>query len=215
MELNEFKKAVYELAEFNGKLTKGYKNIWKSADYRGYKYKHERLRELVRIAKQNKYIVYYDARVCVVYFIFGEVQISFHTGSSAFDCESYGLPSTNIEWDGIKNAYKYSESEYLGLKKYRKEELHRRKDLLSKLEKNLNYYVIKYRSMLEQKLKKVRSSSSKSAVVSEIEHIDKMSNSSILKYIIAIYPDDSEFIKLYSELLPMYNDNYIVNFTVG
>lgn len=206
MKIQDFKRAVYSLAKFNSTLTKGYRKEWKQSDYDGYAKKNKELGKLVDVAKKNKYPVFYDGRSNVVYFIFGEVQISFHTGGGFLKSENFGLPSTPIEWDGVKDAFKYSEKEYLKLKNYRKKELQKRIALKAKKENELIEFVRNYISELNKKLKRARTEKTKSEISKEINSLSKKTNYELFEYF--------RYKEICKELAPMYLDSYIYTFSV-
>ena len=206
----DFKKAVYELARFNSTLTKGYRNEWKSTDYDGYTKKNNELKRLVEIAKKENYPVFYDGRTKVVYFIFNKVQISFHVGSNLFHSDNLGLPNTKIEWDGVKNAYKYTKKKYLELKEKRKRELQKRIAFKNKKEDELIIFARNYIRELEQKLKRVRTEKSINDIVDEINKISEKSTYGLYEY----FRYWSNAKDICRELSPMYFDSYIVTYSV-
>jgi len=206
----DFKKVVYELAKFNSTLTKGYRKEWKQSDYDGYAKKNKELGKLVDVAKKNKYPVFYDGRSNVVYFIFGEVQISFHTGGGFLNSENFGLPSTPIEWDGVKEAFKYSEREYIKLKNYRKKELQKRIALKVKKENELLDFVRNYINELNKKLKRARTEKTKSEISKEINSLSKKTTYGLYEYF-RYFEGAKEICK---ELTPMYFDSYISTYSV-
>ena len=202
----DFKKVVYELAKFNSTLTKGYRKEWKQSDYDGYAKKNKELGKLVDVAKKNKYPVFYDGRSNVVYFIFGEVQISFHTGGGFLNSENFGLPSTPIEWDGVKEAFKYSEREYIKLKNYRKKELQKRIALKVKKENELLDFVRNYINELNKELKRARTEKTKSEISKEINSLSKKTTYGLYEYF--------RYSEICKELTPMYFDSYISTYSV-
>lgn len=210
MKLQDFKKAVYELAKFNSLLTKGYRKEWKESDYDGYTKKNKELNKLVNIAKQKKYPIFYDGRTNVIYFIFGEVQISFHMGGGFLNSENFGLPHTPIQWDGVKEAFKYSEKEYLKLKNYRKKELQKRINARTKKENELLQFVVKYIDGLNQKLKRARTEKTKSEISKEINLLSKESTYGLYEY----FRHNEVAKEICKELTPMYFDSYIATFSV-
>lgn len=210
MKIQDFKKEVYELAKFNSTLTKGYGKEWKESDYDGYTKKNKELKKLVNVAKQKKYPVFYDGRTNVIYFIFGKVQISFHTGGGFLNSENFGLPHTSVEWDGVKEAYKYSEKEYIKLKNYRKKELQKRINTRTKKENELLEFVKNYINGLNQKFKRARTEKTKSEISKEINLLSKKSTYGLYEYF-RHFEGAKEICK---ELTPMYFDSYIATFSV-
>lgn len=206
----EFKVAVYQLAAFNATLTKGYCEQWKDCDYEGYKEKKIKLQALVDTALKSNFPVFYDRRVNVVYFLFGEIQISFHTGGGYVNKESFGLPHTEVKWDGVKNAHTYTEKEYIALKEYRKEELARRMQALKEKENQIKAFADKFLAQLTAKLKRARSERSKNEIQKEIDSIAKMDAYQLSRE----FRYNEEAKDICNALSSMYCDNYIYTFSV-
>lgn len=210
MNKKEFKKAVYDLAKFNATLTKGYKTELSHKDVEGYKYKDETLKKLVEIAINKKYPVFYDGRSNVIYFYFGQIQISFHTTSHFALLKSYGLNHTPIEWDGIKNSYKYSEKQYIQLREQRKKELKTRLINLKVNEMELLGMSYWYLEKLRLEYKKSKRKKEKKDIEEEINYILKQDTYGLYKY----FRFREGFISLCHELTIMYSDDYIHNFSL-
>lgn len=217
MDKKTFKNHVYDLAKFNSELSKGYMVNHSQSDIEGYSRKNIELKKLIDIAIKNNYPVFYDARTNVVYFLFGEIQISFHTGSGLFNKENFGLAHTPIEWDGVKNAFKYSEKEYLELKKERLIEIENRKKNKKKKEIEFVFYLKKYEDFLFKKLKRVRSQKSKEIILTEIRYISNARISTLVDYFSQqpILSNKLGVMNVVENLKPMYKDSYITTYTVG
>lgn len=213
MNKENFKKAVYELAEFNSNLKKGYRKELSESDLIGYAKKNKELKRLIGIAVEKGYPVYHDKRQQVVYFIFGKVQISFHTGTDYSNQPDFGLKSTSVEWDGVRNAHKYSEKEYVRLKNERKKELARRKAELKKKENQLKKFCDNHVVDLEKILKIVHSDKSKAVVSDKIKKLKTMTMYGLVEY--CMYNFDKETKILCMEIKKMYEDSYIHDFAVG
>jgi len=129
-EYNDYVKRVYDLAKFNANLPKGYGLTLSDESRENYNKKNKEIEKLVKIALENNYEVYYNEKQKVIYFIIDNIQISFHTRGNSF-----GLPHTNIFWDGVKNSYKYKKNKYDALKQKRLDIILPKIDLLEKKEK--------------------------------------------------------------------------------
>jgi len=129
-EYNDYVKRVYDLAKFNANLPKGYGLTLSDESRENYNKKNKEIEKLVKIALENNYEVYYNEKQKVIYFIIDNIQISFHTRGNNF-----GLPHTNIFWDGVKNSYKYKKNRYDALKQKRLDIILPKMELLEKKEK--------------------------------------------------------------------------------
>ena len=203
----EFKKEVYDLAFFNDTLSKGYRVEKTQNDLDGYVYKSNRLAELVAIAIKNSFPVSYDGREGVVYFFFGEVQISFHIGEMFAPREHCGLHHCEVEWDGVKKAHLYTEAEYVRLREYRKEELTKRKLILAEKEQELKNIVEKEISLMRKNLKRCKKEATIKWYEKEISYLSEASLYSIVTTRGWISP-------LCREMERMYRDSYITSFCV-
>ena len=203
----EFKKEVYDLGVFNSTLSKGYRVEKTQQDLDGYAYKSKRLAELIEIALNNSFPVSYDAREGVVYFFFGEIQISFHIGGFFPPMEYCGLYHCEVEWDGVKKAHLYTETEYVALRDRRKEELKKRKLILSEKEQELKKAVEIEISLLRKNLKRCKKEASIKEYEKEISYLSAASCYSIVTTRGWISP-------LCQEMECMYRDSYITSFCV-
>jgi hypothetical protein len=175
MEYNKFKKAIYNLAKFNSTLTKGYGKEWTDRDYIGYKHKNKQLKRLCEIAIKNNYEVYNSFGI--IYFIFGNIQISFHLNSGYVLNEDFDfVPKKNIEWDRIKNAHSYTEKEYIKLKQIVEVEINNRIKY-----KNTHYTIFvdmikKHLDILNVKYSKSKSEKNKLKLMEDINVINLFLN---------------------------------------
>lgn len=203
MKIQDFKKEVIALAELNSSLTKGYGREWKPSDYDGYENKNKLLKELVNKAKENKFPVLYDKVSSVVYFIFGKIkqQISFHTVG-----DSFGLPHTNVDWDGVRNSHKYSESQISKLRLERKKECQKRKVFRAKKESELVDFANNYILMLEVKKKRSKTEKTKTEIDYDILKIKERLNRPYGLYEYFRYVDGAK--ELCYKLLPTFSDSY-------
>jgi len=173
--LEQFKTKVYQLAEFNSSLPKGYGIELTEADHANYEYKQKTLKQLIDEAKSINFPVLYDGRSNVVYFIFGEVQISFHT-CGGYGSESFGLPHTCVEWDGVTKAHQYTEAQYIALREQRKAEIERRKQVKGEFEKTLMKIALANIEKLQASLKRARNENRKEEIKREIDKINREMN---------------------------------------
>jgi len=149
-EYNDYVKRVYDLAKFNANLPKGYGLTLSDESRENYNKKNKEIEKLVKIALENNYEVYYNEKQKVIYFIIDNIQISFHTRGN-----NYGLPHTNIFWDGVKNSYKYKKNRYDALKQKRLDIISPKIELLEKKEKEFIEKGKKQLEIWEEKFNKI------------------------------------------------------------
>jgi len=205
----QFKNKVYKLAEFNSQLPKGYGIDLTEQDHANYQHKQETLKQLVSEAKTINFPVLYDRRSNVVYFIFGEVQISFHT-CGGYGSESFGLEHTCVEWDGVTKAHQYTEAQYIALREQRKAEIERRKQVKVEFEKTLVKMALSNIKKLQTSLKRARSENRKEDLKREIDKISREMNHGYSLFCRYKHTD----IALSEKGHEIYSDSYIYNYTV-
>lgn len=206
---NEYSQELHDLAKFNASLTKGYRTTPTDEDIKGYEYKNKKIKELVEKAISHNFPVFYNSGV--VYFIVGEKQISFHTKG-----ENFGLPNSDIEWDGVTNAHTYSDKDYLILKELRKTIISKRKEVKKEKENQLVSFGQEKIKKLNKALKKSKLEPTKKKIKSDIEKLQNEMNNPYTKYglcqILQSEPNP-EIISLCNELkYRIYRDDYIVNY---
>jgi hypothetical protein len=222
-EYNDYVKRVYDLAVFNSKLVKGYKNYKSDKDEQDYEEKNKELKKLVDIAIKNNYEVHRNSDV--IYFVIDGIQISFHypSGFRNQGVTSFNeLPNENkYEWDGVKNAYKYSKEEYEKLKKDRAEILNIRKlykeelknEFIEEGNKLINYY--------NKNLKRTKNPKTREYYEDKIEDIRYMiegRNPSPYKMNrnYQLYNEKNIYFgEIGKELERIYKDDYILEFSLG
>lgn len=170
--LAQLKKEVYDLAVFNSSLPKGYCIQLTEQDHKNYQYKQTKLKQLVDTAKKISFPVLYDGRSNVVYFIFGEVQISFHT-CGGYTNESFGLPHTIVKWDGVTKAHQYTEAEYIALRDQRKIEIEKRKQIKAEFENQLVSIAKAEVEQLKKSLSRAKSEKRIDELTREISKLEK------------------------------------------
>lgn len=207
--LAQLKNEVYELAAFNAALPKGYGIQLTEQDHKNYQHKQEKLKELVQIAKEINFPVLYDGRSNVVYFIFGEIQISFHT-CGGYGSESFKLEHTCVEWDGVTKAHQYTEAEYIALRDERKAEIERRKQVKGEFEKTLMKIALANIEKLQASLKRARNENRKEEIKREIDKINREMNHGYSLFCRYKHTD----IALSGKGYEIYSDSYIYNYTV-
>jgi hypothetical protein len=220
-EYNDYVKRVYDLAVFNSKLVKGYKKYKSEKDEQDYEEKNKELKKLVDIAIKNNYEIHRNSDV--IYFVIDGIQISFHYPS---DFRNQGVISfnelpneNNYQWDGVKNAFKYSKEEYEKLKKERAEILNIRKLYVEELrnefveegKKLINYY--------NKNLKRTKNPKTREYYEDKIEYIGDMieyKSPYRMRGVYQLYNEKNIYFgEIGKELDKTYPSDYIYNFSLG